>query len=173
MSFYSDLKFGQDSERLLLEMYPFLEYTDGRKSDFIIKGTNIHIEKKADSYDMNKYSNIIIERYGSGKKDGGPFSSLKNGCRFFVYMFVQNGRIFVFNTVQLVARVKKLAKANKIKMFEKENASWTTSYYKVPITELEDLDVGMEKLRRLYEQSEKRREKRAQASNKRAAPVRK
>lgn len=161
MSFYSDLKFGQDSERLLLEAHDFLEYTDGRKSDLKIKGTNIHIEKKADSYDMNKYGNIIIERFSKEEKDGGPFSALKNGCRFFVYMFVQNRRIFVFDTVQLVARIKKLAKQGKISLFNKENISWTTKYYKVKITDLEDLNVGMEKLQKLHDQAVARKAKRA------------
>jgi hypothetical protein len=160
MSFYADLKFGEDSERLLLEAHPFLEYMDGRKSDLRIKGTNILIEKKADSYDMNKYGNIIIERYSKEKKDGGPFSALKNGCRYFVYMFVQNRKIFVFDTVQLIARVKKLAKQGKIKLANKENVSWTTQYYKVKITDLEDLDLGMQKLERLHEQAKARKAKR-------------
>lgn len=161
MSFYQDLRFGQDSERLLLEEYTFLEYTDGRASDLKIKGTNILIEKKADSYDMHKYGNIIIERFSKEKKDGGPFSALKNGCRYFVYMFVQNRRTFVFPTVKLVARVKKLAKAEKIKLHEKWNVSWVTKYYKVKITDLEDLDVGMEQLQHEYDKGQKRKLKRA------------
>jgi len=151
MSFYDDLKFGQDSERLLVEKYQFLEHTTGRKSDFMIKGTNLHIELKTDSYDMHKYGNIIIERYGSDEKDGGPFSALKNGCKYFIYMFVKNDKIFVFETVRLVARIKKLVKKHDLKLHEKWNPGYITRYYKVPINMLEDLDVTMAKLKRDYE----------------------
>lgn len=150
MGFYDDLKFGQDAERLLLEEHPYLAYTDGRKSDLSIKGTKILIEKKADSYDMHKYGNFIIERYGSGIKDGGPFSALKNGCKYFVYTFVKNQRTYVFETVKLVARVKKLAKKLQLPLYDKVNASWTTRYYKVKITDLEDLDVSMDALKHEY-----------------------
>jgi hypothetical protein len=156
MGFYSDLKFGQDAERLLLEEYSFLEYADGRTADLQIKGTNIFIEKKADSYDMHKYGNFIIERYGSGTKDGGPYSALKNGCKYFVYTFVQNQKTFVFDTKRLVNRVNKLIKVNKLKMCVKENSSWQTRYYKIKISDLQELDLGMETLEKEYTKAVKK-----------------
>lgn len=159
MSFKDDLAFGQDSERLLLDQYPFLERTDGRKSDLRIKGTNILIEKKADSHDMNKYGNIIIEKFSKEEKLGGPFSALENGCRYFAYTFVQNRKTFVFKTDKLVERVNKLAAEKNLKLFETWNPGYTTRFFKVKITDLEDLDVGMEKLQKLHDQAEKRRAK--------------
>lgn len=159
MSFYEDLKFGQDSERLLVMKYKFLEQTDGRKGDLRIKGTNIIVEKKADSYDPDKYSNFIMERWSKEGAPGGPFQSLKNGCRYFLYQFVQKNRIYVFDTVQLVARIKKLVKKNNLPLYDKHNVGYVTQYYKIPISMLEDLNLGMEKLEKLYLQAKKKTDK--------------
>jgi hypothetical protein len=164
MSFYADLLFGNQAEQRILDKYDFLEATDGRKSDLRIKGTEILIEKKADSYDMHRYGNIIIERYGSGTKDGGPWSALRNGCRYFLYTFVQNDVTFVFSTVRLVARVKALIKKKQLRLFEKHAGTQITSYYKVAITDLLDLNVGMEQLKHEYNKGQKR----ANAKNKTA-----
>lgn len=160
MSFYNDLRWGQDAERLLVMNYPFLEQTDGRKGDLRIKGTNIIVEKKADSYDPDKYSNFIMERWSKQDKPGGPFQSLKNGCRFFIYQFVQKNRIYVFDTVRLVARIKKLVKKHNLPLYDKVNKSWITQYYKIPILLLEDLNVGMETLEKLALQAQKKAVKR-------------
>lgn len=160
MSFYSDLRFGQDAERLLTMKYTFLEQTDGRKGDLRIKGTNIIIEKKADSYDPDKYNNFIMERWSKEGVAGGPFQSLKNKCRYFLYQFVQKNRIYVFDTVQLVARIKKLVKKHELPLYDKSNIKYTTQYYKIPISLLEDLNVGMEKLESLHKQAQKKNKER-------------
>ena len=157
MAFKDDLAFGQDSERLLLDAYDFLERTDGRKSDLRIKGTNILIEKKADSHDINKYGNIIIEKFSKEEKLGGPFSALENGCKYFAYTFVQNRKTFVFKTDKLVKRVNELVESKNLKLFDTWNPGYTTRFYKIKITDLEDLDVGMEALRKLHDKAAKKR----------------
>lgn len=156
MGFYDDLKFGQDAEKLLTMQYKFLEQTDGRKGDLRIKGTYVTIEKKADSYDPVKYPNIIIERYSMEEKPGGPWQADKNGCRYFLYQFVSTGLIFVFDVVQLLARMKKLIKSEQLKLHEKHNKNYVTKYYKVPIDLLKDLNLGMERLEREYKNAAKK-----------------
>lgn len=159
MSFYDDLKFGQDAEKLLTMQYKFLEQTDGRKGDLRIKGTYVTIEKKADSYDPVKYPNIIIERYSMEEKPGGPWQADKNGCRYFLYQFVSAGLIFVFDVVQLLARMKKLIKSEQLKLHEKHNKNYVTKYYKVPIDLLNDLNLGMERLEQEYKNAAKKDKK--------------
>lgn len=159
MGFYEDLKIGQDAERLLVMNYKFLEQTDGRKGDLRIKGTHIIVEKKADMYDPAKYPNIIIERYSMEEKPGGPWQADKNGCRYYLYQFVSVGLIFVFDVVQLKARVQKLVKKHNLQLFEKHNRNYVTRYYKVPISMLEDLNLGMSRLESEYKQAQKKASK--------------
>lgn len=159
MSFYDDLKFGQDSEDRLLQQYTFLQLSVDKSYDFLIKGTNIRVEKKCDSYDPKRYGNLIMERYSYDEKPGGPWQAHKHKCRFLIYWFVAYDVMFVFDTVQLLARLKKLIKKDGLKLFDKQNRNWITKYYKVPISALEDLNVGMEKLQRLHEQALKRKAK--------------
>lgn len=159
MSFYQDLKFGNDSERILLEQYNIFEYANTRCHDLKIIGTNIKIELKSDSYDMNKYGNLIMERWSKEDKPGGPWQAQKNGCRYFIYKFVQNNAIFVFNTVQLLARLKKLIKNHELKLFDRWNPGYITQYYKIPIINLEDLNLGMSRLESEYKQAKKKASK--------------
>lgn len=156
MSFYADLKFGQDSEDRLLQKYPFLQLSSDRGYDFIIKGTNIKIEKKADSYDPKKYSNFIMERFSHTEKDGGPWQSKAHGVRYFMYWFVTTDTLYVFDLVQLLARLKKLIKKHDLKLHDRWNPGYTTRYYKVPISMLEDLNVGIERLESLHVQAVKK-----------------
>lgn len=159
MSFYDDLKFGQDAERRLLERHPFLKYADGRKSDLTIEGTKIHVELKADTYDFYKYGNLIMERFSKEEKLGGPFSAVKT-CRYFVYNFVANDIVYVFNTKQLVARINKLVKKHNLKLFDRWNPGYTTRYYKVPFKYLTDIVMGMDSLEAEYVKAAKRKAKR-------------
>lgn len=159
MGFYQDLAFGNDAERLLLMQHKFLTHATDRSHDLIIKGTKIKLELKNDSYDPKKYSNFIMERWSKQDKPGGPFQSLKNGCRYFMYNFAQTGQIYVFDTVQLVARIEKLVKKHELPLYDKHNVGYITQYYKIPISMLEDLNVGMEKLEKLYLQAKKKADK--------------
>lgn len=159
MSFYSDLRFGIDAERLLIMNYPFLEHAPDRSHDLVIKLTNIRVELKSDSYDMHKYGNIIIERWSKEDKVGGPWQASKHGCRYYVYNFAQNEKVFVFNVVQLLARMKKIIKKHELKLHDKWNPGYITQYYKVPITMLEDLDLGMERIQSDYLTAKKKHDK--------------
>lgn len=73
MSFSSDLAFGLDAERRLTDRHSFLKTLGkDREGDFLIEHTRITAELKCDSYDPNKYPNIIIERFSYDEKPGGP-----------------------------------------------------------------------------------------------------
>lgn len=156
MTFYDDLKFGQDSEDRLLQQYPFLQLSIDKSYDFLIKGTNVRVEKKCDSYDPKRYGNLIMERFSYDEKPGGPWQAQKHKCRFFIYWFVAYDVMFVFDTVQLLARLRKLIKRDKLKLHDKHNQYWVTQYYKVPISALEDINIGMVPLQRLAEQAAKK-----------------
>jgi len=161
MSFYSDLKFGQDAEQRLQAAYPCLTFSIDRSYDFLITGTNIRVEKKSDSYHPAKYSNFIIERFSKEEKPGGPWQSKLHKCRYYIYMFAQTNDIYVFDVVQLIARVKKLIKKHNLKLYDRWNPTYITRYYKIPIVQLLDLNVGMAKLTKLSEQALARKAKAA------------
>lgn len=161
-SFYSDLKFGQEAEARFLEQFKgHLEAIDGRTGDFRIVGTEIKVEIKNDRYSHEKYPNFIMERFGSAGKDGGPFKALKDKCRFFIYAFPKDNVFYIFSTVQLVARIKKLVKKYRLKLHSIENTSWTTSYYKIERAHFSDLykDESV-----LYNKEAKKGQKRVKSS---------
>lgn len=146
MSFKEDLQFGKDSEERLRAAYPFLQYSEVRAYDFVLANTNIKIEKKCDSYNPAKYPNFIMERYSHTDKDGGPWQSKGHGVKYFMYWFVTTDQLYVFPLAKLIKRVESLIKKHNLKLFDRWNPGYTTRYYKVPISMLADLDVGMDTL---------------------------
>src|SRR4051812_4261797 len=84
-----------------------LEKLDGRAADFKDFVTGDLYEIKMDGYSLENTPNFFIEQYSDSKKktSGGPYRALENGCKYFVYMFVQNLKIFTFDTQKLVDRM--------------------------------------------------------------------
>jgi hypothetical protein len=56
----------------------------------------------------------------------------------------------------LLARLKKLVKKHDLKLFDRWNPGYVTQYYKVPITMLEDLNLGMSRLESEFKQAQKK-----------------
>lgn len=160
MSFKDDLKFGQDSESRLRAAYPFLQFSGVRGYDFVIAGTNIKVEKKSDSYDPRKYSNFIMERYSREELPGGPWQSDTHGVKYFMYFFVQTNDLYVFDLQKLLTRLEKIIKKEKLKLFDRWNPNYITRYYKVPIEQLIDLNLGIEHLQKLHEKATAKKSKR-------------
>lgn len=156
MSFKEDLKFGTDSEERLRAAYPFLQFSGVRGYDFVIAGTNIKVEKKSDSYDPRKYSNFIMERFSKEEKPGGPWQSDTHGVKYFMYFFVQTNDLYVFDLKKLLARLEKLTKKHDLKLFERWNPGYITRFYKVPIEQLIDLNLGIEHLENLASKAAKK-----------------
>lgn len=152
-SFKEDLKFGQDSEARLQAVYPFLQHSGIRGYDFIIAGTNIKVEKKSDSYDPRKYNNFIMERFSREEKPGGPWQSDTHDVDYFMYFFVQTNDLYVFDLQKLLARLEKIIKKEKLKLFDRWNTNYVTRYYKVPIEQLADLNLGIEHLEKIHKKA--------------------
>lgn len=146
-SFYKDLKFSIDAETRFLDKYgKGLIQLDGRAADFSIKGSNLTLELKCDRYDHGKYDNFIFERYSSGKKDGGVHRAYRDKCRYFVYWFINQDILYIFETVRLLARVKKMIKKHNLKLFQVENIGYTTQYYKMKREWFKDLELEKDTL---------------------------
>lgn len=148
-SFFQDLQRGKAAESQFLNTHGAnLEATDGRKGDFRIKGTEVIIELKSDFYDMSRYGNLIMEKWSRANVDGGPFQSLKHGCRYFIYYFPLNDKFFLFETIRLVKRLQMLERKGKIELEDKANSGFNndyiTQFFRVPITALEDLALHYE-----------------------------
>lgn len=156
MSFHEDRKFGDDGVRRFVDRYTYLVFTDGRKSDLRIEGTEIHVEHKADSYDFYDYGNLIIERYSREEKPGGPYSA-EEKCKYFVYNFVANDIIYVFETKKLVKLVDKLVKKHNLKLCNRWNPKYVTRYYKIPYKYLAEIEIGMKALEAEYLKAKNKR----------------
>lgn len=139
-NFYADLKRGQDAEKKFMEKYgEFLEQTDGRRGDFIIKGTSIIIETKTDFYSHDRWPNFVMERWSRSGKPGGPYQALEHGCKYFAYWFINDDRLYFFDTYRLCRRIDMLVKKRGFKLEQRENTGYTTEFYRIPRSEFEDL----------------------------------
>lgn len=149
-NFHDKLAEGKAGENYLLRNSPWIEATDGRKSDFKIIGSQDHGEIKTDSYcptgeHKKKTENFFMERWGndSTHAPGGPWRSQEYRVRYFVYYYPCCGTYFVFDTEILVARLEKLIRGRKCtkKVIRNKtgNNTWNTIGYTVPINLLENI----------------------------------
>ncbi len=156
-SFYKDLVRGQDAEAKFLDKYGAgLEPFDERRADFKIKGSSFLVELKSDYYSHEKYDNFIMERYSHDKVDGGPWRAYRQKVKYFVYWFVTEDVLYIFESVRLLARVKKMVKKHNLKLYKRENIKHTTQYYKVKREWFVDIMLEQDALReRKYKNSKK------------------
>lgn len=142
--FKTSLAKGKQGEALLLTVMPQLEPLDGKRSDFIHKDTNELYELKSDQYDMRNTENFFIELYSDldRKKVGGPAQALEHHSKYWIYMFVKNRVLFIFETELLVRRIEKIKSAYI--SINIQNATWTTTGIKVLRKDLEDLYTKVE-----------------------------
>lgn len=108
-----------------------VEPLDGREGDCKVKGSNVKLEIKTDSYDMNKTPNLFIEKYRSAQRAGGPWQALEHGCKYYVYCFSKNAQIFVFETKKLVERMELLHDSKNLTLTSVGNGSYTTRGLKI------------------------------------------
>lgn len=152
MSFKASLGVGKIGEVLYYEAnLGKLEKLDGRAADFRDYLTGELTELKLDTYSMEKTPNFFIEQYSdmNKKTSGGPYRALENGCKFFVYMFVQNLKLFTFDTQKLVDRMRELEPT--LSITEVPNSSWITTGFRVNRDLLKDLYVESELVIRMKE----------------------
>lgn len=135
-NFKSSLAKGKVGEALLLEAMPELVPLNGRRSDFIHSVTEELYELKSDQYDMRNTENFFIETWSDldKKKRGGPWQALEHNSKYWIYMFVKNRTLFVFNTAELVNHLD--GTIDNYDNINIPNIAWTTQGIKVPRTYL-------------------------------------
>lgn len=138
MSFKTSLRHGAIGEMLFHKAHPGLSKSPTLKTDFINEAGE-GVELKADLYPMEKTGNFFFERYSDAEKQspGGPWQSLQNGTKHFIYFFVSNLTYFQFETEKLVAALEPLIAT--IPPTSVPNATYTTLGYRVPREQLADI----------------------------------
>lgn len=109
--FQDSLKEGQAGEDFFYELNKdTLERLDGLKNDFRIIKTGDNIELKSDYYSVEKTPNFFMETVSvlSDNKQGGPFQALANGNKYYVYFFVKDKVMYIFETEKLVNRLNEI-----------------------------------------------------------------
>jgi hypothetical protein len=148
--FQDKLREGKKGEDYIFSNSPWIEATDGRKSDFKIVGTDIHGELKSDSYcptatHPKKTRNFFMERWGNDKKrsPGGPWRAVDDAVEYFVYYFPCCQMYYVFNAQELVDKLDTLIRTKectkKVIHNRTGKSEWNTIGYTVPISALEDV----------------------------------
>jgi hypothetical protein len=134
-NFQRSLVIGQAGEALLLELWPELRQTDGRKGDFLLHNGDV-LEVKSDSYSLKATKNFFMERWSDfdRKKPGGPWQSLAHGAKYFFYWFPADLTGFLFHTQELVDKLEELEHTLETRFVD--NETWTTVGYKVPRNDL-------------------------------------
>jgi hypothetical protein len=144
-NFATDLKRGKDAEKEFLKKFPQLTELDGFKGDFITP-SGLVVETKADFYSPLKWPNVIIERYSSKDKDGGPFQSKGHGASIYAYWFIRHDLLFLYPVDLLCIEVNRIVKEHNIKLENKENINHTTRFYRIPRVLLEHIQLKEEVL---------------------------
>jgi len=133
-SMAAQLKKGKAAEKSFLEQYGqgCIERTDGRKGDFRIKWSQAKIELKSDMYDGSK--NLFIERWSVVKddvqKNGGPWQSLDNDIKYFVYWFAAGDELYLFDLNYFVPWLETLLPS--LKKISVKNQGYYTEGYLLP-----------------------------------------
>ncbi len=130
-SFAKSLAIGKAGEALLLELWPELVPTDGRRGDFLLPSGD-KMEVKSDNYDHTEFGNFFMERWSDfdRKKPGGPWQALEHGAPRFFYWFPKARIGYIFHTSELVELLEHLEHTFEPKLIQ--NTSWLTVGYKVP-----------------------------------------
>lgn len=138
--FLASLRVGQVGETLFFSAHcKDLVKEDGRARDFSYKESGEGIELKSDCWSMDDTPNFFMERWSNVEKKtpGGPWQSLSNGTRYYIYFYLPNLTYYTFEVSDLCRFLEK----NKAQWEAKEvrNPNYTTVGYRVPRSALEHL----------------------------------
>lgn len=142
-SMKAQLAKGKKAEKEFMSRYGegCFERTDGRKGDFRIKWSQAKVELKSDFYVDTP--NLFMERWSVAPtpdregKPGGPWQSLANDTKYYVYWLVESNELFVFDVALLVAGLEPLlATLRKIVV---RNKGYDTIGYLLPKTKVASL----------------------------------
>lgn len=138
--FSASLKVGQVGETLFFSANcAHLKKEDGRLRDFSYKDSGEGIELKSDCWSMKDTPNFFMERWSNVAKQspGGPWQSLANGTKYFIYFYMANLTYFCFEVSELCRFLD--ANIDKLEAKEVQNVKYTTLGYRVPRTLVEHL----------------------------------
>jgi hypothetical protein len=91
---------------------------------------------------MIKTPNFFMERYSDNfrKTNGGPWRTAADNIDTFFYLFVADRICFRFDSPpDLVDRLEKIIKDQKLRPMFVKNKAWTTAGYKINRLDLTDL----------------------------------
>jgi len=86
--------------------------------------------------------NFFMERYSYDDKPGGPFQAASKNIDYYIYYYPSHNELFIFNTKQLVRRLDRIMKNEKL--VNVKNKGYTTRGYKVKRSLIEDLCLNFE-----------------------------
>lgn len=141
-SFPKQLKFGKTGEKLFCDYYhnEDAKLVECKEFDVYING-NERVELKTDSYSMDKTENMFIEKIGNTQtnKPGGPFLSVINDIKYFVYFYIQDKTFYWFRPRDLCDYIDK--NIEKLKMHRIFNYGWSSIGYLVNRKDVEHLVI--------------------------------
>lgn len=144
-NFQSDLSRGRIGELAFIHACEgTVEPLDGREGDAKVTGTRTKIEVKSDSYNMDRTQNFFMEKYRSGNRSGGVFQSIEHGCKYYAYIYVPNGELFIFDCKQLADRLNILHDSKNLTLTSVGNGTYTTRGLKVHRDWLTDIMLSPE-----------------------------
>lgn len=135
-SMKTQLTKGKKAEKDFMARYGegCFERTDGRKGDFRIKWSQAKVELKSDFY--KDTPNLFMERWsvaptpGKEGKPGGPWQSLDNGTKYYVYWLVESNELFVFDVAELVLALDPVL--SSLREITVKNKGYNTIGYLLP-----------------------------------------
>lgn len=155
-SFETQLKLGNEGEQIFFDKYK--DYFEKNNSqnvmapDFINKKTGALAEIKFDNStraarDSNKLQkNFFVEMFSNSREMtlGGPFRAVEEGVDYYVYMFKEPFRIFIFDAVKFKNKAARIINEENYKPKPVKNKTWYTSGYALPINLFEECRITEE-----------------------------
>ena len=155
-SFETQLKLGNEGEQLFYNKYK--DYFEKNNSqnvmapDFINKKTGALAEIKFDNSTRaardsnNLQKNFFVEMFSNSREMtlGGPFRAVEEGVDYYVYMFKEPFRIFIFDAVKFKNKAARIINKNDFRELFIKNKTWYTSGYALPINLFEECRISDE-----------------------------
>ena len=155
-SFETQLKLGNEGEQLFYDKYK--DYFEKNNSqnvmapDFIHRKTGALAEIKFDNSthaarDLNGLQkNLFVEMFSNTREMtlGGPFRAVEEGVDYYVYMFKEPFRIFIFDAVKFKNKAARIINEQNYGEKFVKNKTWYTSGYALPINLFEECRITEE-----------------------------
>lgn len=152
-TFETQLKLGNEGEEIFYKKYgEYLKKNNTQNvmaPDFIHKKTGALAEIKFDNSpraprDSKGYQkNLFVEMFSNTKEMtlGGPFRAVQEGVDYYVYMFKEPFRIFIFDAVKFKDKAARIINEKNYKSIPVKNKTWWTSGYALPINLFEECKI--------------------------------